>query len=498
MRKPRFFQIDEVKLPRSKWVRHVISNYVQWVETFGYVFCAVVVIGIAFCFFYKVDEVAKEKAADVGKTAVKPREEVLKHTGEAVVTRVFVEDFARVRKGQVLANICDEGLFVVRRKAAQHSEEVLKSMDEMADLGPLPAWAAGARARAQAERDAWRIASRDGTRVTLAAPADGEVVGAKDLAGKVIKAGDPILKVVDLNELRFNVLLMGTNAERVRVGQKVKIEVQPNYGKQTWLRGDVRLSYFDRRRFQFNDILDTKETKDLLTEHWKDKQLTTKDDRKEDLALPATEVSEIEIFSARLRTNRLPGASAGGEVMSVEPLKDLELEGEIIEGTHGATFRTSEMTPELRKKLEERLAAKLKGKNLEPQLLPTGLRRWWLEKVRRQEVQPSPVPLHVNSVERLNLFIKVKAKLPEPKLDDPDFEKKMEKHLEDVAKKVGGAMETEKVDRSYEAVVVLKNPPAILQQKMRELMQLDPPVTLTAKVEAVVGKRRVAMLLFRQ
>ena len=56
----------------------------------------------------------------------------------------------------------------------------------------------------------------------------------------------------------------------------------------------------------------------------------------------------------------------------------------------------------------------------------------------------------------------------------------------------------EKTERLFKGTVRMVDPPKELEDTVRSLAQQDPPAYLSAKVEAVLDKRRVAMLLFRQ
>ncbi|MBI3948085.1 MAG: HlyD family efflux transporter periplasmic adaptor subunit [Armatimonadetes bacterium] len=518
---PRYFRFDEVKIPTNKRIRHIIVHYVRWVEIFGYCFCAIVAAGISVCWFYHVDELAVEK--DLAKTVVKPLEYSLKASKEAVVTRVTVSDFQKVKAGEPLAEIVDAPAFVAGWKSTQQLEAMVKGLNDLigastpADATPTPAPADAAtvpgttpgptppglemavreRDAAQARMDAWRAMSLSRFRPqVLKAPADGEVMGAKDLQGKVVAADGEVLKVVDFAALRLKVKLSGTNVERVRVGQPVKIEIQPNYGTETAVRGDIRLSTTQRQRVQFQDILDTDDTKKLLTERWKGKRLTSKEDKKWGLSIPATEASEVEMVTTRLQFDRLPGSAAGTNRVDPEPLERLKLEGQVIEGSHTATFRVKEKDPAPRAEVMKRIEAKLRDK--ETQTVVGNPLRSLAAKARGREFEGDLVDLRLRGFGEPTIFLKVKAALPEPAKAERGFTGKHQQWEADAKKGIENAVETERTERLFEGVVQLVDAPQLLQDRLRGLAQQDPPIDLKSKVSVVVGKRRLALVLFRQ
>lgn len=354
-----------------------------------------------------------------------------------------------------------------------------------------------ARDEAQARITAWRTANLSRVRPqVLTAPAKGEVLGAKDLQGKVIAADGEVLRVADYSTVRMKIKLAGTNVERVRVGQTAKIQIQPGYGTELAVHGDVRLNLLQRQRLRFQDILDVDDTKKLLTDHWKGKYITSKEDRKWRMALPVTEASDVELVTTRLQFQRLRGAPAAEKRVMPEPLEKMKLEGQVIEGSHTATYRLSEKDPKVREAVRKQIDQKLRGKEILT-LFANPLQAM-VAKARKREFEGEEVGIRVRGFGEPSVFFKVKAALPEPKREEQGFLAKQKKWEEDAKKNLEKAVETERTERFYEGVVELKNAPRVLQDTMRALAQRETPTDLKAKVTVVVGKRRLALVLFRQ
>lgn len=67
-------------------------------------------------------------------------------------------------------------------------------------------------------------------RIVVRSPIDRTVIAPDDLAFKQVNAGDELLKVADLNDLRLKVKLSGDTVADARVGQKAMIKaIAPDY-----------------------------------------------------------------------------------------------------------------------------------------------------------------------------------------------------------------------------------------------------------------------------
>ncbi len=512
----RIFEIDPVKRPKGLWLRRLIANYVVWVEVFGYLFCAAVATGIIVCWVYKVDEIAREK--DVGKSLIKPREETLTHTKDAVVTRLAVKEWGQVAHWAFVVEICDDPEWVARYRTIEKFDEFAKGLRELEKTAPLPADVLRQVMAAEKEVETWnRGPAREKSRTMLQAPTEGVVIGTSDLAGKFIKSGDPICKIVNFSDLHISVKLSGVNVERVRVGMPAKITVSPDYGLGCVVRADARLGWFSSERLQFNYALDGKETKALLLNWWKEHPVVSQEDVKRKVALTPSEVEEAEITCA-LTVEPFPPAEADqlGET-SLLKLEEIgrknPLRGTLVSGKHTGTYTTNHLSPDVREQLTQKIGDVLKGK------------------VARFSGDLHHAPLRVEGVYNVRNYLKLKASITDLTMDEPPKPqapdgKKTDKEQtqqeiqaavvdgkatadagwklrragmdQELAQAAQAGVDVDKGDRFFEGEVRLSNPPVVLSEKVREAYEKSPTAYLKAKTEVVVGRCRLAMLLFRQ
>ncbi|MBM4079007.1 MAG: HlyD family secretion protein [Planctomycetes bacterium] len=507
----RIFEPDRVRRPMGPFLRWIISRYVVWTEVFGYVFCILTAAAIIVCWIVKVDEVAKQLSTVTPK--LKPYEVAVKHDKEAVVLRVFVEDWQPVHKGTPVAEACDDADWLQQFKTIQQLETFAKGLRELEKTAPLSADLAAQAAAAEAQVEAWRKTEPPADkRITLKSPHAGEISLTKDVAGKLLKAKESLAKVYDFNDLRLPIKLAGTNTERVRVGQPVKLNVIPDYGKGCILRADTKLGWWRSGRMQFNYVLDAKEMKEFLKKPLTDQVFMTKEDRRRDIALDPKEVKDIEMLMCRVANVRLKDEEAkqvppDGWLEAERLAKYEDMMGVITDGKHTGTYVTNYLDPEMKQKLQTLLQEKLKSKtaNLYPD---------------DKEV----IPLRLGDVSKMRNFLRLKMELVDLKKATGD-EEPAEDQAEDAAKAKKNAPipndqwdakraekdkewadKTEKAilcdkykdERWFEGNVRLKDPPRAVSDKLRELIKADSAAALTVKVEAVVDERRLAMLLFRQ
>jgi hypothetical protein len=513
----RIFEIDQVRRPKGHFLRRIIAKYVGWVQGFGYLFCAAVATGIVVCWIYTVDEVAREK--EVGKSLIKPHEEVIAHDKDAVVTRLAAKEWQHVADWAPVVEVCDDPDWVRRCRIIQQLDTFEKQVRELEKEGPLPPQIAKQLSDAEKEVDAWNKGEgQQGPRILLPAPLEGEVTGTPDIVGKFFKAGDAICKVVNFTDLRLSVKLSGTNVERVRVGMPAKVSVVTDYGPGCPLLGDAKLGFFDSARMQFNYALDGKETKALLLDWWLKHSLVSQEDAKREVALTPTEIEEAEVTCA-LRTESLPAAQLAKvpepSLLEVDRLGDQNPQkATVVEGKHTGSYKTNYLAPEMQAELARKITEALKGKV-----------------ARIPDTDPAQA-VRVEGVSSVHNFLKMKAAVADLTMEEA--KKRFKRTLktkpsggespaqisaaiadqrtaattdwkflrasmdERLAMAAESGLEAEKGDRFFEGVVRLPNPTPELGLKVKEAYQKSPATYLKAKVEVVVGECRLAMLLFRQ
>ncbi|MEW6360017.1 MAG: hypothetical protein AB1696_27010 [Planctomycetota bacterium] len=512
----RIFEIDPVKRPKSLFLRRVIAKYVGWVQVFGYFFCAAVAFGIVFCWMYKVDEVANEK--EIGKSLIKPCELSLTHDKEAVVTRVAVAEWQQVAKGAPVVEVCDDPEWVRKFKAIQQLADFAKQLRELEKEGALPPALAKQAAEAEAEVDRWnRNEGPKAPHAALVAPIAGEVAGLQDLVGKAFAKEKPICRIVDFNTLRLDVKLGGTNVERVRVGMPVTVEVVPQYGPGCTVYADVRVGGFRSERLCFNYILNLDETKKLLCEWWKQQSVATKEDVRRKISLTPASVEEVEV--ACVLQTEMQGKTETDPATGQAPASDDRVEVDLVgvqnpfkgilaEGKHTGGYRTNELPDPIKTELRAQLGKLLKGK---------------LAQVPGDEGQRS---VRIEDVRKIHNFIKIKAEVSDISLKDAlmttdgapvgkdeivtaaaaeeivaseKWKRLREEKNESFAKAVESAIDADKdkTERNVDGVVLVTNPSPILIAKVKQGYKEATPAYLKAKVSVVVGRCRLAMLLFR-
>ena len=512
----RLFEIDPVKRPQGSFWRLIISKYVGWVQAFGYVFCAAVAAGIVVCWICKTDEVAREK--EVGKSLIKPHEEAVTHTKDAVVTRVAVKEWEHVTDWAPVVEVCDDPDWIARYKVIQQLDTFADAMHDLEKTAPLPPAIAKQVADADKEVEAWNKGpAKKATLTLLLAPIEGEVLGTQDLAGKFFKAGETVCKVVNFSDLRIAIKLSGNNVERVRVGMPAEVTVTPDYGGGCVVRADAKRGRFATERVQFNYALDGKQVKGMLLDWWKKQAICSKEDTRQSVALPPSEVEEAEVTCTLAARPLSPTEAANAPKTDIVEVDDIgsqnPMRGVVISGKHTGSYNTNFLSPEMEARLEEMLAKSLKGK------------------VVRLPADPKSPPLRIEGASDIHNFLKLKAVVPDLAMEESErsgrkagkapAKKETPKEITvSVVDEKPGAMpawklmragmderfalsattsvEADKGDRFFEGAVRISNPSPSLVEKVKEAYQKSPAAYLKAKVEIVVGECRVAMLLFRQ
>lgn len=243
---------------------------------------------------------------------------------------------------------------------------------------------------------------------------------------------------------------------------------------------------------QFNDLLDGKTTRDKVAKALADQAFVTREDRKRGVVLYPKEVKEMDLV-CRVRASRLDEEKLDevGRDNWLQPdvLGKIEdLRGEVIDGKHTGLFQTNYIPDALREELRQQVWGMIGDKSAR---LPVD--------------GETSIPVHLDALRRLRVYLKLQVEIKDVSRPDagspgPDWTALREQTDKDWKAKAKEARICDKAkdERNFEATVRLANPPPVLSAKLRKLMQADPAAGLSAKVEAVVDKRRVALLLFRQ
>lgn len=443
--------LPNIRAPRRKWLRRFIAKYIRYVEVIGYLFVMVAAVGTVTCWFVQVDDTAKADATP----AVKPRTEVVKaDQHDVVIVKVLVPNHTAVKAGQPLVRVCRDPKWVERFKALRHWEEATKSL---AQSGDLSLFSSDARQRL-AE---WKEQIQKANWEEMSAPIAGVVDGVKNLEGKVIPKGKDICRVLDFNDLRITVKLIGDNVPKARVGQKAHIEILPDYGRlPLYVRGEAAWGRFDKQHVQFNDLLDDQD-KEAIKEKLASATITLRDD------IPLT---FTDILSLWVDSTLIPQAASDGEksaaTIPIETLAHFNpLQGTLMDGKHTGKMELRDVPEEVKEELRQRLLQKLKGK-----VASAGDR-----------------PFRVQDIQNVHPAIQLKIETLDPTESEEELERKLE-----------NAHVAAKIERFYEGTVQINDPPLELKKMVETLQLQDKPVDIRTNVWVVVAQRRVAMLLFRR
>jgi biotin carboxyl carrier protein len=436
--------LPNIRAPRRKWLRRLIAKYVRYVEVIGYLFVVLAAAGIVACWVIQVDDVVK---ADVNPV-IKPRTEIVKDDqNDVVVVKVLVNNHRTVQANQPLVRVCRDPKWVKRFKATQQLEEAQRMLKEAENEGSETT-----------ATDAPKLPD-DAPTVELAAPIAGVVDGVKDLEGKIIQKGKDIARVIDFEDLRLKVKLIGEKVPDARIGQKAHIEILPDYGSQNiFVRGEAKWSAFNQQHVQFNDLLDA-EAKEAIKAKLQDKTLTLRGD----VPLTFTDVLSVSVDSMIVPQSVASDAKPAAASEFLEGLNPLR--GTMIEGKHTGKIELREVPDDVKEELRRRLLEKLKGR----------------------VVSTDDKPFRVADVQNVRPAIQLKIETPDPGKDEKALEEKLK-----------NAYVAAKIERFYEGTIAIDNPPPQLIMIVRQLQLQDKPADVKTNVWVAVAKRRVAMLLFRR
>jgi hypothetical protein len=295
-----------------------MARYIFYLEMVGYAAVSLVALAVVACFFFQVNDVIGGDAVPI-----EPRSESIKRDADALVTRVLVQNHQSVHRGDPLVEVVERPQWISRYLVMHQVQSLLDAFDPPAPAAPSEGQsaksaddsdspAAGDTAKpplpkVTLTRDetqlrhllkqrlaGWDSEVAKSPRIVVRSPIDGTVIAPDDLAFKQVNAGDELLKVADLNDLRLKVKLSGDTVADARVGQKAMIKaISPDYKDKLTFRGDTvpKGRYFwQKERVTAYGLLDPK-IKKIVKDGFKDKKITERDD----IPFDISKVSDVEV-----------------------------------------------------------------------------------------------------------------------------------------------------------------------------------------------------------
>jgi len=443
---------------RELRIRRFVAKYIKYLTVFGYLFVVVIATAIAVLWFFRIDETA------VSVDDILPQETSLKRKTEVVVLKLLVERNEDVSIGQGLVEISSDPAWIERYRSSDPD-----NAEQIASL------------RSQMPED---------TVETLTAPVSGVAMVWPEAVGRILPAGWDIAKVIDFNDLRISAEFGGRNAVEIRPDQQVKVEPLATYGNKETLRTDIEYpGWWRDGRAQFNSAGSGK-IKDTINRYYAGAIVyLEKSGKTEDTPFTLSKTTDVEI-SGTFRVAE-PDRPVRIGAIKAEPYVGNGVRGTVLEATHSASVNLrslpEDVTAEIRSVLLDRFAAgvqfqdialsdldkirsKIKGGSVFSRLR-SGLR------------EDNTMPLAVLDIGNLKVVARMEAEHKGSEVDSPEDERLI----------------AEQAERNCWAVTKLTLPPSALQEKIRMLhFSEEDPVRMSAVLKIVVGKRRIAMLLFRK
>lgn len=515
----RFSLLPGFLRPSRRAVKRFMARYIFYLETFGYIAVSLVALAIVSCFFFEVDDVIR---LDGDPVAIKPREEVIKNKeADVLVTRVFVQKYQQVKKGDPLVEVVatpewmsrylilrqmqslldefnapgqaaelakkrieeaqkaarEAALATVKKTGPAVTESEEKKEEEKPPLPVVPLTLEEEMLRSIVRQRLAKWDAQDvikAPRLVLRAPIDGIVISPDDLSFKKVDADAEILKVVDLNDLRMSGKFKGETVWDARAGQKATVwAIVPDYKTGVIFRGDTvpegRLPW-QKERVTSYGLLDAS-IKDKVKDAFKDKKIT----QRNDIPFNLTEVTDVEV-NTRIDTEPAPNdAAAAKDALIGNAPAELELLARVDTGKHYLTVQMADIPRSVVGEVTKTVADKIQGKVVFAPQKP------------EEEGGNAPLlPLRVERVRDVQIIAKMKAENPDPKGDTDELKSQAQR----------SALRGASLDRYYEATLRLQNPPEFLKARILELLEQGKEVKARAQVRT--GRRKVAFLLLKR
>jgi HlyD family secretion protein len=531
---PRTFRLHgrpgpEPRRRPSPAVKRFMARYIFYLEMVGYAAVSLVALAVVACFFFQVNDVI----GTVGDAVpIEPRTESIKPEADALVTQVLVQNHQSVHRGDPLVEVVESPPWISRYLVMRQMESLLGALDtpgqtassDSPSADPAPTDTSGSgdtdsQSTTEAAKPAlpkvtltpeetqlhhllklrladWKKERAKSPRIVLRSPIDGTVIAPDDLAFKQVNAGDEILKVADLNDLRLKVKLSGDTVADARVGQKAMIKaISPDYKERLTFRGDTvpKGRYFwQKERVTAYGLLDPK-IKKIVKDGFKDRKITERDD----IPFKISKVSDVEVDADLETRGEGPGVRGqsetaasltphpsplppGGKPVQADAPAEMALTGKVLEGKHRLNVQTADIPPAVTKKVAALIAKQLRGTVIDAPQEP--------------ETDGGPAPedrLRVEAVRNVQIIAKVKGENAEAK----GATKRLKQKAARTALR-GYPYEKQSDARQFEATVQITNSPPFLKNRVLELMEQGKQVK--AKVDLITGRRPVAFLLLKR
>lgn len=432
-------------------MRRFVARYIAYLEVFGYVFVATMAAAIAILWIWKVDDVAQAHSNPL----IQPHEYVATHPSDVVVLKILVQKHDEVAEGQPIAEICDDPVWVSRHASAQQALALANALDNSAAKDARAAGDETLRGFLRNSLAQWEMQRAAMPRTKLLAPHAGVVITDEGKEGKLIPSGKEIARIIDFDDLRISGDFRGTNQSYARVGQPTRSEILMTYGNGETLLSDIeRPGAWMKGYGQFNSAAEGR-VADILKQHFAGKRLTLE----EDTLFTLNKVTAVELRGT-LRTERANALPFGEQEIAPEPFTGIEIAGRVIEGTHTASIRVLDLPEDVRSAVNQAV----------------------LQRFESRPLRLDDAALSVTDIKNLKIIATLDV-------ENANIEK---------ANAQDSPILADKVERKFIFTAQIENPSPALKAKVRELALAETPSYIKTKTIVVVGKRRVAMLLFRK
>jgi len=496
-------------------MKRFMARYIFYLEMIGYAAVSLVALAVVACFFFQVNDTISGDAVPI-----QPRTESIKPAADALITRVFVQNHQSVHRGDPLIEVVESPKWISRFLVMHQMRSLLDAIEtpgqspkqgdqaagqDQADDSSAGTDSADSGAKSQEEKPLLpgaaltpeevklhaflkqRLADWDAReaakspRIVIRSPIDGTVIapaGAPGtLAFKQVNAGDEILKVADLNDLRLDVKFKdGDTIADARAGQKAIIKaISPEYKQSVTFRGDTvpkGRHFWQKERITSYHLLGRK-IRQIVKDAFKDRKITQRDD----IPFKISKVTDVEV-DADLSSSPITSSSAAP--VQADAPADMELTGKVLEGKHHLNVQTADIPPAVTQEVAALIAKQLRGKVIDAPQAP------------KTDGGPSPEDrLRVDAVRNVQIIAKVKG--------ENDKAKGSTKRLKQEAARTalqGYPYQKQSDARQFEATVQIQNPPQFLKDQVLALMEQGKEVK--AKAEVITGRRPVAFLLLKR
>lgn len=197
---------------RLPFKRYLLVHYIRWLETAGYLFCAVMIAGMVASVFYKIDDVMKFQGVTVALTS-----EPVDLPSKVYIEAVLAEDGDEVTEGTPLLKAVTGPQEVAAREAEQ---QIVHTRGQLAALSPEALGASPVLELLDQSAEAIRSLTGRQSPEDVKAPISGllrKTGGASlaELRGQ-IKQGT-VASIYSTKALRFKVPVSGNKSNLVRI-----------------------------------------------------------------------------------------------------------------------------------------------------------------------------------------------------------------------------------------------------------------------------------------